>query len=203
MKYSCVDQVLPSPFQKEQEIMKSPNPSRMVGRRQGWRTSDQLAWSVAIGWIFHSLSSPPFRTRNLILMSDVAYFRYSERFMHLQYLFVSFLESRNRSAGLIFIHAGGEQQVNMCIMLDDYYCKCFFYMSVFWRLLPNTYCILSKYLSHTSNSGFVLNLEYVTEKPYNTRRSEFPLCDLHNREHNCWSRPPAQETVNVQLSMSP
>lgn len=95
---------------------------------------------------------------------------------------VSFLESCNGSAGLIFIHAGGEQQVNMCIMLDDYYCECFFYMYVIWRLLPNTYCILSKYLSHTSNSGSALNLKYVTERPYNTPKSEFPLCDLHNRK---------------------
>lgn len=78
-------------------------------------------------------------------------------------LFVSLLESCNGSAGLIFIHAGGEQQVNMCIMLDDYYCKCFFYMYAIWRLLLNTYCILSK--SHTSNSGFALNLKYVTENP--------------------------------------
>lgn len=43
MKYSCVDQVLPSPFQKEQEIMKSPNPSQMASRRQGWRIWARLA----------------------------------------------------------------------------------------------------------------------------------------------------------------
>lgn len=27
--------------------MKSPNPSQMAGRREGWRTSARLAWSVA------------------------------------------------------------------------------------------------------------------------------------------------------------
>lgn len=96
MKYSCVDQVLPSPFQKEQEIMKSPNPSQMAGRREGWRTSTRLAWSVAtfllsvddlsLAFIVKlSPSTPP--TQNLSLLSAGAYNGCADRFIQWQHHF--------------------------------------------------------------------------------------------------------------------
>lgn len=119
MKYSCVDQVLPSPFQKEQEIMKSPNPLQMAGRREGWRTSARLAWSVAtcllsvddlsFTFIFKlSPSTPP--TQSLSLTSAGAYNGCTDFWIVYWYWWVH------------FIHADfGEQKVNMCVMLGVKY----------------------------------------------------------------------------------
>ena len=232
MKYSCVDQVLPSPFQKEQEIMKSPNPSQMAGRREGWRTSARLAWSVAarllsaddLSFAVRVLSEPP--TRHLRVSGLTP-----------NMLIGSFSGSVILTAGVIFrnmnwyrwvylIHADFGKQRGICALIPD--------RSV--AITENSFFILCSrgfpWHLYQSYKSFMTRLNKLTvfninEHPviflhpfifrchwkpavantescsYSNSSVFFPLCSKQQKEHNCWSRPPAQETVNVQLSMSP